>query len=172
MGWKDKNRKEQPHRKPPFKPTPVTPTEPVVKVPAPPSVPEPLTPISSKPSVPTPITPTPVTPAVPAPVTPTQPSKEIPYTTNPRWCKPKPDCPEQWRKANAFAKVFLFPGSKVELAPKGGPDGKGIYRDAVPGESIWLYQNTAPFQTGNPSGSVFVDDTTEQLFRQYFDFES
>lgn len=166
LGWKDKNRPEQPHRKPPFKPVP----EPLVRPPVPPSVPEPLVPISSTPAVPSPVIPQP--PAPSQPVSPVPPvNTEIPYTTQPRWCKPKPGCPEKWLRANAFSKVFLYPGAKVEISPKGGPDGKGIYRDAIPGESIWLYQNTAPFQQGNPSGSVFVDDTTELLFRQHFDYQ-
>ena len=152
MGWKDKNRKEQPKREWPSG----------VSVNSQPmSEPLPISQINSEP-VPSNQTNEPVFSDVSV--------KPIPFTTNPRWCKPKSNCPAQWIRANAYAKVFLFPGSKIQISDKGGPDGKGVYRDTIVGECIWLYHNENMTRE-NPSGSTFIDDTTEQLFRQCFDFE-
>lgn len=162
MGWKDKNRQEQPQRQPPFAP--------IVRPPVVPSISEPLVPLPQKPSVYTPLpAPTPK-PSVPIPITPNQQvDKEIAYSIQPRWCIPKPGCPEKWRNVNAYYKAFLFPGMKHEIRPR-KPGDPGEYRDAIPGECIVLYKNTTVGEPGNPSGSVFVDDTTEMLFRQHFTF--
>lgn len=171
MGWPwDNKRREPPKRVPPFKPNPVTPTvfAPKVSVSTVAVDDGPLTEIASKPAPVPAQTPKPVPVEQPAPAATTG---EIPYSTQPRWCKPKPGVPAQWSRVNTYAKVFLFPGMKHEIRPR-KPGDPGEYRDAIPGESITLYHNTFVGEPGNTSGSVFVDDTTEALFRAWFDYSS
>lgn len=144
--WRDKNRVEQPKRVIPTKPLKFPPLAPPGTYP-----PAPLHPMNF-----------PETHA-PRPATP-----ELPYVIN-AWCKPKPNAPAQWKNVNAYSKGFIFPGMKHEIRPR-KPGDLGEYRDAIPGESIVLYDNSVIGRTGLQNAGVFVDDTTEALFRQWFDF--